>query len=197
MTPIAPSLLFAVSLGVALVRQTPTTPPMWLDKPSANWNRPGAPVPAAKPQKESLAQVSKRCRNLAVLQTSAAERALAAAGWLPFRLGDRPIVERDIEIVGGLSAADGMCRPMEFNAFVFVSGQFAGTLAPQPMQSRADGSLGAVRTPAYDSIDADFARYTGKDALCCPSGRVTVRYRINRTTTPPVVILGHIRSAME
>ena len=86
---------------------------------------------------------------------------------------------------------------MDYNAFVFVGGQFAGTLSPQPMQSRADRSMGAVRTPAYDSIDADFARYTETDALCCPSSRVTVRYRINRTTTPPIVILGHIRNAME
>ncbi len=197
MTPKVLSLLLVMMLGVALGAQSPATSPTWLDKPVPNWNKPGMPVPTATPQKESLARLSKRCRNLPLLQTSAAEKALAAAGWLPFRLGDQPLVDRDVEVIGGLSAADGMCRPMDFNAFVFVGGQFAGTLSPQLMQSRADGSLGAVRLPAYDSIDGDFARYTEKDALCCPSSRVTARYRINRTTTPPVVVLAHVRAAME
>jgi hypothetical protein len=56
------------------------------------------------------------------------------------------------------------------------------------MASRSDGTTGAIRLAEDDTIAAEFARYDVPDPLCCPSGRVSVRYRIDRTTTPPVVI---------
>jgi len=117
------------------------------------------------------------------------ERALANAGWLPFHTFDRQIVQRDVEVVGGLAGADGMCRPTQFNVFVFVNSQLAGTLSPSEMDSRTDGSIGGgIRLADDETIAADFARYTSADPLCCPSGRVTVRYRIDRTASPPVVV---------
>jgi hypothetical protein len=101
---------------------------------------------------------------------------------------DRQIVQRDVEIIGGLAAVDGMCRPAAFNIFVFVGGRLAGTLSPSDMYSRTDGSIGGAIRLADDDIAAEFARYADADALCCPSGRVTVRYRIDRKTSPPVVV---------
>ena len=102
---------------------------------------------------------------------------------------DRQIVQRDVEIVGGLAGADGMCRPTQFNVFVFVKGQLAGVLSPSDMDSRTDGSIGGgIRLAEDETIAAEFARYTGVDPLCCPSGRVTVRYRIDRMASPPVVV---------
>jgi hypothetical protein len=57
------------------------------------------------------------------------------------------------------------------------------------MSSRNDGSIaGGIRLADDDTIAADFARYAESDPLCCPSGRVTVRYRIDRKATPPVVV---------
>ena len=110
-------------------------------------------------------------------------------GWLPFHTFDRQIVQRDVEILGGLAGADGMCRPVDFNVFVFVGGQLAGTLSPADMVSRTDASIaGGIRLADDDTIAAEFARYSETDALCCPTGRVTVRYRIDRKATPPVVV---------
>jgi hypothetical protein len=80
-----------------------------------------------------------------------------------------------------------MCRPLGYNVFVFVDGQFAGTIAPDSMDSRTDGS-GDVRFFATrDSITAEFQRYTPTDPLCCPSVTNTVFYQINRTRSGPVL----------
>jgi hypothetical protein len=169
-------------------------PPSWLDRPLENWNVPGRHLPKATFEDETLAEVAKRCSLQPLLNTTPGERALAAAGWIPFRMFDRQIAEGDVEIVGGLAGADGMCRPMDFNVFVFVNGRPAGSLSPQPMMSRTDGSVGgAIRLAADGTIDAGFSRYTDKDALCCPSSHVTVRYRIDRTAAPPVVVPVSVR----
>ncbi len=160
----------------------------WLDRPLSNWNTPGRAVPRAAPENETIAAIAERCK-LPILRRTTGESALADAGWLPFHMFDRQIVERDVEIVGGLAGADGMCRPYRFNVFVFVRGKLAGTLAPAEMASRSDGSIGgAIRLAGDDTIAAEFARYSEPDPLCCPAARVTVRYRIDREPTPPVVV---------
>jgi hypothetical protein len=173
-------------LGLSLRAQTPE--PSWLDRPLSNWNVSGRALPRAVPNGETIVEVSKRCSMPAPTSTPG-ERALANAGWLPFHMFDRQIVQRDVEIIGGLAGADGMCRPTQFNVFVFVNGQLAGTLSPSEMDSRTDGSIGgAIRLAEDETIAAEFARYAGVDPLCCPSGRVTVRYRIDRTSRAPVVV---------
>ena len=62
------------------------------------------------PTGETIAELAKRC-NLPVRRDTPAQRALAEAGWLPYLHVDREIVQRDVEIVGGMAEADGMCRP--------------------------------------------------------------------------------------
>jgi hypothetical protein len=168
----------------------------WLDRPLQNWNAPGAPVPPARAATdESLAEVSARCQ-IAPRATSAAERAVGSAGWLPFLLFDREITGHGVEVVGGMTAADGMCRPMEFHAFVFVDGTFAGTLTPHPTSSREDGVFGAVRLLDHETVSAEFARYTSADALCCPSRRMTARFTITRGSAP-VVSPADVRTTRE
>jgi hypothetical protein len=158
----------------------------WLDLPLANWNAGVKTFPQPPKADESTKALAARCK-LEVRRASAGERALADAGWFPFLHVDRQLVQGDVEIVGGLTGADGMCRPTGFNLFVFVAGQLAGTLSPAPMSSRADGSIGPVRLAPDGTIAAEFARYSEKDALCCPSGRVGLRYRVDRATRPVVV----------
>ena len=173
--------------GAALYAQSPE--PTWLDRPMSNWNVPGHAMPRAMPSGETVAEIAKRCAFLPMKRSTPGERAVADAGWLPFHMFDRQIVQRDVEIVGGLSGADGMCRPVSFNVFVFVGGRLAGTLSPAEMASRSDGSIGgAIRLGDDDTIAAEFARYAEPDALCCPSARVTVRYRIDRKAATPVVV---------
>jgi hypothetical protein len=155
-----------------------------LDQPLTTWNRAGAAIPLAPQVSEPLEQVAKRCV-IAVPATPAA-RALAAAGWLPLQHLDRELVNGDVEILAGMTAADGMCRPLAFNLFVFAGGRYAGTLSPVVMSSRADGSAGAVRF-VNDTIAAEFARYKAGVALCCPAARVSVTFRVERAAAGATV----------
>ena len=181
------AVALALLVTTAAFAQAPE--PSWLDRPLSNWNKPGRAMPRAVPDGETIAEIMKRCMDMRMLRTTPGERALADAGWLPFHMFDRQIVQRDVEIVGGLAGVDGMCRPIDYNVFVFVNGQLAGTLSPAEMFSRTDGSIGgAIRLAEDDTIAAEFARYAESDPLCCPTGRVTVRYRIDRKATPPVVV---------
>ncbi|HUP39068.1 MAG TPA: LppP/LprE family lipoprotein [Vicinamibacterales bacterium] len=179
-------ILVALLFATAAFAQT--AEPTWLDRPLSNWNKAATTLPRAVPNGETLADMMKRCADMQTLRNTPGERALADAGWLPFHLFDRQMMQRDVEIVGGLAGADGMCRPVDFNVFVFVAGRFAGMLSPGDMSSRNDGSVGAIRLAEDDTIAAEFARYAESDPLCCPSGRVTVRYRIDRKAVPPVVV---------
>jgi len=160
----------------------------WLDRPLANWNGSIKNIPRPAIWNESRERFAVRCK-LEVRRSSVGERALADSGWLPYLHVDRQLVQGDVEIIAGMSGADGMCRPMGFNLFVLVGGQLAGTLSPVPMSSREDGSVGAVRLAPDGTIVAEFARYAEKDPLCCPSGHVGVRYRIERGARPLVVAI--------
>jgi hypothetical protein len=178
--------LIVVFAAAEVLAQAPVTG--WLDRPLENWNAAASAIVQASNPPDAIQKDAERCA-LAAPRDTAGERALAGAGWIPFHLFDRQMSERDIEIVGGLAASDGMCRPMRFNGFVFVGGKFAGTLSPIPMDSRTDGVVaGGIRVAADDSVSTEFARYTDKDALCCPTARVRVRYQIDRTGASPVLV---------
>ena len=154
----------------------------WLDRPLTNWNKPAKAVPRGMPADESIAEMAIRC-DLRVRRGTAAEGTLADNGWLPFLHVDREIIQGDVEIVGGMADADGMCRPVKFNVFVFVGGQLAGTLSPVLMSSRTDGSIGAVRLAADDTIAAEFARYTdrGRPVLPLRPRERSISHRPQRT----------------
>jgi hypothetical protein len=111
------------------------SPVSWLDQPLVSWNKPGDAVPSPPRSDESTGSVIKRCQLTPPRQTDA-ERALEAAGWVPFWNVDQQLVRDDVEVVGGMAAADGMCRPARYNLFVFVGGKFAGVLSPTSMTSR-------------------------------------------------------------
>jgi LppP/LprE lipoprotein len=177
-----------IALLVAAVIGQAGPPASWLDKPLAGWNDPGAAIPRAPTTQggESSAALAKRCQFTGDRSTPAA-RALAEAGWIPFPHFDQKLAQDGVEIMDGLTAADGMCRPRGYNVFVFVDGRFAGTLSPAAMNSREDGTAGAVRILSGTTLTAEFARYTDKDALCCPSARVTVTFTIDRSAGGAVV----------
>jgi heat shock protein HslJ len=90
-------------------------------------------------------------------------------------------------VVLGRSGVDGMCRPLGFQAFVFVGGRFAGTLAPHPMTSRTDGAAQLPQLWSADAIAVTFSRYAGTDPLCCPSRVSTVQYRVDPGADGPLV----------
>jgi heat shock protein HslJ len=88
-------------------------------------------------------------------------------------------------VLRGTAGYDGMCRPRAYQAFVFVKGVFAGTLSPQPMDSRTDGALDRVFLESDRRLSAEYRRYATSDPLCCPSRTTTASFEI--AGGPPVV----------
>jgi hypothetical protein len=102
---------------------------------------------------------------------------VADAGWAPFGPAPR---ESGTVVILGMTAVDGMCRPLGFQAFMFVDGHFAGTLSPVPMDSRTDGVESRIELTGPADLTVEFSRYAATDPLCCPSGLSRVTYRIER-----------------
>lgn len=153
--------------------QTSITSPAWLDQAEpAAWNRAGSSIPAA-PDKTGPADA--KCRAQARPPQIEEDRQVQAKGWdlIGAYQGGWQMV-----VVHAAASYDGMCRPMQYQHFVFVEGTFAGTLSPQPMDSRADGSLSRVWLQGPGRLAAEYQRYTEKDPLCCPSATTTVEFEI-------------------
>jgi hypothetical protein len=163
----------------------------WLDQPLTGWNAAGSALPKGTTDAAARADALKRCKLAAPATT--ADRALEAAGWIPQPHLDRPLVKDDMEIVAGVSSLDANCAPAAFNLFVFAGGRFAGTLSPDLMSPRKDAAAGPVRF-VNDGISAEFARYKAGDSDCCPTARVAVQYRIDRSPTGPSVVPVTIRT---
>lgn len=172
------------SLAVVLLLGDPSVargqqPNSWLDaaKPAA-WNVSRASIPAA-PKADGV--VDPRCRAQARPAQVDEDRRVQARGWDlvgAYQGGWQMLV------VQATAGYDGMCRPRRYQAFVFVRGVFAGTLSPQPMESRTDGALSRV-TLADKRITGEYLRYTPTDPLCCASRTATVSFDV---TTAPVVV---------
>lgn len=157
----------------------------WLDRPIENWNKPGALVPRGPAGRSDHDDASERCK-VKPPQTPAA-RAVTSAAWVPQSYLDRELIKDDVEIVAGVSGLDSKCEPTGYNLFVFVGGRYAGALSPRPMVPGTDAAAGVVRF-ADEGITAEFVRYKAGDSTCCPSSRVSVRYRIDRSAGGPIVV---------
>lgn len=149
----------------------------WLDRPLNNWNRANASVPAA-PRGGLIEGI---CREQIRTPESLVDRAVTQRGW---SLYGPAYVFGSTTVVTGMAGVDGMCRPNQYNGFVFVGTRFVGTLAPQPVDARTDGSFGSIFLNSRNSLMVEFARYTSNDALCCPSQTSLVTYSISVGTAP-------------
>jgi hypothetical protein len=181
-------LTLAILIGVALAGRSGAAHAdgSWLDGALVRWNSPGMAVPAAPTggYPDSIPELD--CGRQERPVETAADAAVADAGW---RLFNAYQAGWGVTIVWGLSGYDGMCRPMGYQIFVFADGSFAGTLSPEPMNSRFDGTGGSpfLYAPG-DTLNATFQRYADTDPLCCPSRRSFVSYRIDRTGKLPVLV---------
>ena len=156
----------------------------WLDLPSLPaWNKPGARIPPA-PRTDPDPLLARQCGGEARAPQSDADRAVASAGWTLVGASQR---FGETEVVLGRSGVDGMCRPLGYQAFVFVGGRFAGTLAPHPMDSRTDGAAQVPQLWSASAIAVPFSRYERTDPLCCPSRVSTVQYRVDPGGQDPLV----------
>ena len=167
------SLMAALLTCHPTIGLTQTKVTSWLDaaKP-ASWNMPGLSIPTA-PRKQ--AAVDPRCRTAARPAELEADKRLQAKGWDLFGAyegGWQTVVIR------ATANYDGMCRPLQYQVFVFVRGMFAGTLAPKPMDSRTDGALSTVSLQSNGRLGAQYLRYASTDALCCASKTTSVEFEI-------------------
>ena len=183
---VGPAVVAAALLIVAIIASHPAigsgqgTIASWLDEPKpVSWNKPGLRIPDAPPASEN---VDPRCRDLARPPQSDEDKRVHDLGWDlvgAYQGGWQILVLR------GTAGYDGMCRPRQYQDFVFVGGVFAGTLSPGPMDSRTDGSLIGVSLESSSRLTADYARFAATDPLCCPSRITTVVFDIAHGT--PVV----------
>lgn len=156
------------------------TPKSWLDEPKiASWNAAAQPIPAAPKLQEPG---NPKCREQARQPQGDDEKQVRARGW---DLVGGPQGSNDTRVVRGTASYDGMCRPMQYQDFVFVRGAFARTLAPKPMDSRTDGALSRVSLQSPTQLTGEYARYEKSDALCCPSRTTRVTFDI--AGDPPIV----------
>lgn len=146
----------------------------WLDKPIRNWNT-ASTVPTA-PRATGDNPSNTQCRATVRTPESVADRAVTRAGWLLFGAAQS---FTGVTLINGMASVDGMCRPMQFNTFVFVGPRFAGTLSPEVMDSRTDGALFEAKLNDTTRISAEYSRYTSSDPMCCPSQTSTVNFEIS------------------
>jgi hypothetical protein len=175
--------LALVATAVALLMSVPAIAQeaSWLDSEPTSWNTPGMALPAA-PAVDG--NPDPQCTERERSPETAEDDALVAAGWHLFFSYQRGW---DVTLVPALAGYDGMCRPLGYQYFVFVGGELAGTVSPEPMNSRTDGSANSVDLVYADSVIAEFRRYAPDDPLCCPSGSTSVTYTIERTPDGPVL----------
>ena len=156
----------------------------WLEQASPdNWNQPGAAVPAA-PQVD-VADLDPRCAQQERPSESPEEDQVVAQGWRLFNAAE---VGWHLRLIDGLVGYDGMCRPLQFQGFVFADGQFAGTISPQPMDSRIDGVGRILNVGGPANLTGQFVRYARTDPLCCPSSTFIVQYTVDRSASAALLV---------
>lgn len=168
-------------LLVTLAAAAPSQDGTWLDQ-EADWNTSGATIPQAPEQQSSNLS---NCEPTFRPATLPEDAHVEAAGWT---LTGPAQIYGDTTIITGMANADGMCRPFQYQVFVFTDGEFSGTLSPLVMDSRTDGSLVDVTLYGEGALDATFNRYQPEDALCCASRESRLFYEVDTAGASPVLV---------
>jgi hypothetical protein len=142
----------------------------------ADAGAPARKIPRAPPSTPDPI-LARQCAKQIRAPASAADRAVAAAGWMLLGASQR---FGETEVVGGQSGFDGMCRPLGYQFFVFSGGRFAGTFSPVPMDARTDGSCQLPQVVSAGDLTVPFSRYAPSDPLCCPSRITTVQFQLQK-----------------
>jgi hypothetical protein len=172
--------LSAIALVLSASAGSQSAASSWLDSASLeSWNSPGLSLPSAP---QGPKNPDPRCRELVRSPASAEDRELRAQGW---DLIGTPTESGQVRVIAAAADYDGMCRPRQYQFFVFSRGTFVGTLSPDLMDSRTDGSLNRVTIEGDRKLKAYYARYAQTDPLCCPSRTTTVLFSIGHD--PPVL----------
>lgn len=180
-----------ITLGVLLTTvSTVRADGAWLDgQPLVQWNTPRMAIPTAPPL--DVANTFPPCLaddNHRPPETDEDEE-LVRAGW---RLIGSYSSGWGMRVIRATSNYDGMCRPVGYQYFVFQDGLYAGTVSPELMDSRVDGSASEDYIEGAGELSVNFLRYAAADALCCPSRTSTASYRIDRTSGWPVLTITNV-----
>ena len=158
-------------IWILIAQQITQEPGAWLDTPGE------LNLSTGNLQRVEFDASNPRCDATARAPRSAVDRLVIAQGWKLTALTENRRGKAGlIEIVGAFRQYDGMCRPLQFQAFVFIDERLVGTLSPKLMNSREDGALDRVTVSESGEIGASFLRYRQNDALCCPSRESTAVY---------------------
>ena len=157
---------------------------IWLDKELKNWNNIDKMIPNAPKIDADVPSVD-RCQDQLREAKTPQERSIIKAGWELFG----PIqTYNETIVITAMSGVDGMCRPLGYQAFVFVGEQFAGTLSPQSMNSRTDGDIARILLTDSSNLFVEYKRYNESDPLCCASGMSRVSFNIVPREAKPLLI---------
>jgi heat shock protein HslJ len=171
----------AIVAGYLAIGESQTTSASWLNEAKLlSWNKPGAPIPAAP---KITGAVDSRCQKQARPPQLDEDKRLTAQGW---DLVGAYQGGWEVLVIRATAGYDGMCRPRQYQDFVFVRGAFAGTLSPHSMDSRTDGALSRVFLQSDSQLSAEYQRYAAKDPLCCPSRTTTVVFELAGDPSPVV-----------
>lgn len=154
----------------------------WLEEKN-NWNQVNASIP--KPPNMEGGNNLEYCNHTVRQGVLPEDRLIEKAGWV---LTDAAHIYGKTTIITGMVDADGMCRPLNYQVFVFSEGKFIGTLSPIPMDSRTDGSLINFNLYRDGYIDASFNRYSPEDALCCATGKSRLFYQVEKQNNYPLLV---------
>ncbi|NJL49210.1 MAG: LppP/LprE family lipoprotein [Leptolyngbyaceae cyanobacterium SM2_5_2] len=180
--------LFSGPLAVGSMLLAPTalaqaeSTAAWLES-DTNWNQSGVAIPEA-PVLEGGGNLP-NCQDVVRPAALPEDDQVTAAGWT---LSGSAQIFGDTTVITGMANADGMCRPLSYQVFVFTDGVFSGTLAPEPMDARTDGSLVSVDLYRQGYLSATFNRYTPEDPLCCPSAYSFLFYEVDTQGEAPLLM---------
>jgi len=147
----------------------------WLDRPLVNWNKQATELPRPVASMDQP-EIQTRCPNLLRQADNPFEHELVSAGWLLYGALQSFGATK---VVTAMSGVDNECRPLGYQAFVYLSDSYAGTLSPATMDSLTNGALTTIRLTSANNISAEFARYTENDSPCCPRRMSYVNYEIS------------------
>jgi hypothetical protein len=175
--------LSVLAMGFIAISATGQRPSgiMWLDKQLSNWNN----STVGPPNSPKIGDVAPECMGGVRRASTAEDQVLTSTGWTLFgpqeKFGGTLVLK-------AMSSVDGMCRPLDYQVFVFVNGQFAGTLSPLPMNSRTDGAEISVHFSSEVTLNAEFQRYAPSDPMCCPSRIARVAYKIEKRNGRSILV---------
>ncbi|HEX3246345.1 MAG TPA: hypothetical protein VHX16_13135 [Chloroflexota bacterium] len=163
------------ALAVALMPATALAGGGWIDAGATGWNGPGAGVPGSPGANPGDLE---RCAAILRGPETGEDQAVQDNGWA---LYGAPTDGFGIRVVSAMLGADGNCRPLGFQDFIFVDGAYAGSISPELMDSGGDGARAEISVPSGDLVAARFDRWDGSS--------VWVNYYIDRSAGPVLVAI--------